>query len=50
MPETICSPSDRRDDSEFLIEEVVSDSILVDDVVDVAHCLVIFNPPSVSYL
>jgi hypothetical protein len=50
VPEAVGGPGYFSDLSELFVEPVVANGILVNDVVDVAHGLVVFDPASVGDL
>lgn len=50
MSEAISRPSYLRFHSKFLEHEIQSHSVLVDDIIKIANCLVVFDPPGVSHL
>jgi hypothetical protein len=50
MAEGVSRPANLNDLSEFLVEEIVSHCVLIDDIIDVTDCLVVFDPSSVRDL
>lgn len=48
MSKRISCPSNSRRYSELLIQKVMSDGVLIKNVIHIAHCLVVLDPPSIS--
>jgi hypothetical protein len=50
MSEAVSGPSNFGSNSEFCIQEIISNCVLVNDIIEVADCLVILDPSSVGHL
>jgi hypothetical protein len=50
MAETICGPGDGRYDSELFLQKVMTDGVLVDNIIDITDSLVIFDPTAINNL
>ena len=48
MPEAVGGPADLRRNAKIGAEEVVTDGVLVDDVINVANSLVVLDPPAIG--
>ncbi len=47
MPKTVSGPPYLCSQAELRVEEVMAHSILVDDIINVAHCLIVLYPSAV---
>ena len=50
VTETISGPGDLDDFTKLLVEPVVTDCILIDDIINIADSFIILDPSSVRYL
>ena len=50
MSETVSSPGDLNNFTKLLVEPVVTDCILIDDIINIADSFIILDPSSVGYL
>ena len=50
MTETVSGPGDLNDFTKLLVEPVVTDCILIDDIINIADSFIVLDPSSVGDL